>query len=97
MNRLAGRALPHNHGLALVGDADGGHIARPRAGLAQRFYGATQLAGENLVGVVLHPALLRIELLELLLRYRGNGAGMIEENSARTGRSLIQCKNVSHR
>ena len=34
MNRLAGRAIPHNHGLALVGDADGRHIARPCARFA---------------------------------------------------------------
>ncbi len=34
MNRLARRALPHNHRLALVGNADGGHVARPRTYLA---------------------------------------------------------------
>ena len=33
MNRLAGGAIPHDHGLALIGDADGGHVARPRAWL----------------------------------------------------------------
>ncbi len=42
MNRLAGRPLPHNHRLALVGDADGRHIARPRARLAQRLHRAGQ-------------------------------------------------------
>src|SRR5580658_2339394 len=42
MDRLAGCAVPHDNGLALVGDADGRHVAGARACLAQSLDGAAQ-------------------------------------------------------
>jgi hypothetical protein len=96
MNRLARRALPHNHRLALVGNADRRHVARPRAHLRQGFDRAAHLAGENLRRIVLYPSRLRIELLELLLRHRGNRAGLVKQNRPRTRRPLVQRQNVCH-
>ncbi len=96
MDRLAGRALPHNRRLALVGNADRRHVPRPRAGLAQRFHRAAELAGQNLHRVMLHPARLRVELLKLMLRHGGNRARLVKQNGAGTRRSLVECKNVGH-
>ncbi len=96
VDRLACRAIPHNHRLALVGDADGGHITRPRSDLAQRLDRAAQLAGQNFHRIVLYPTRLRVKLLELVLRYGGNRARLVKQNRAGTGRSLVQCKDVSH-
>src|SRR5207244_11465518 len=36
VDRLAGRAVPHDRGLALVGDADGGDVLRRKPGLRDR-------------------------------------------------------------
>ena len=96
MNRLARCALPHNDGLALVGDADGGDLPRPGDHARKDFRGAAHLARKNFRWIVLHPACLRIELLELLLRHGGNGAGLVEENRPRARRSLVQRQYVCH-
>ena len=96
MNRLARLAFPHDHRLALIGNADRRHIARPCARLAQHLYRARQLARQNFGGIVFHPSRLRVELLELMLRNRGNRAGFIKKNGTRTRRALVQCKNVCH-
>ena len=67
---VAGCAVPDDDRFALVGDADCGQIARACVGLGEDFDGATELGGENLIGVVLDPTGLGIELLEFVL---GNG------------------------
>jgi hypothetical protein len=54
------------------------------------------LASEDFHGVVLDPTLLRVELLELVLRSRGNRSRIVKKNRAGTGRPLVQCKNVWH-
>src|SRR5579871_4363289 len=96
MNRLAGRPFPDDHGFALIGDANGGDIAGTRAHRTKSLNGAAHLAGEDFRGVVLDPARLRVELLELVLRYRGNGAVFVKKNRARAGGALIERKNVTH-
>src|SRR5215469_7976415 len=93
---LAGGAVPDDDGLALVGDADCGDVARAGAGLAQGFDGAGHLAGEDLHGIVLDPAGLRVELLELLLRDGGDGAGLVEEDGAGACCALIEGEDVGH-
>ncbi len=81
MNCLARGAIPHNRRLALVGNADGGHVAWPRA-TASASTAHVELAGLDLRRIVLHPSSLRIELLKLLLRHGRNRAGCVEENRA---------------
>ncbi len=93
---LAGGAVPHDHGFALVGDADGGQIAGARAGLGEDFDSATELGGEDLIGVVLDPAGLGVKLLEFVLGDGDDGAGLVEENGAGTGGSLIESEDVGH-
>ena len=63
----AGRPVPEHGRLALVGDADRGHVrgAEPRLGEGEG--GHVALGGEDLLRVVLHPARLREELAEFLL------------------------------
>ena len=96
MNRLARRPLPHNHCLALVGDADGCHIPRTCACPPQRLNRAGELACQDLHWIVLDPPRLRVELLELMLRNRCNRARFVKENRPGTGRPLVQGKNVTH-
>ncbi len=67
----AGRAVPHDGRLALVGDADRGHVAlRSTSRLRQRLVHHARLRRPDLVRVVLDPARLREDLAELLLRGR---------------------------
>ena len=68
---FAGLAIPYDRGLALVGDADGSHVAGPRAGLGQSFERNGDLRRRDLLGIVLDPSGLRKDLFELAL---GDGA-----------------------
>src|SRR6202022_95368 len=62
VNGFAGRAVPHHHRLALVGDAEGRNSlltdAGPRDGLA---CGGDHVA-PDILGIVLDPAMLRVML-----------------------------------
>ena len=53
-------------------------------------------AGQNVDGVVFHPAGLRVVLIELMLGYSGNRPRFIEKNGSRTRRSLVERQNVAH-
>ncbi len=96
MHRLSRRPIPDDHGFALIGDPDGGHIAGTRARLAQHFDGDGHLAGQDLHRVVLNPSRLRIVLLELLLRHGRDRAGLVKQYGAGTGRTLVQGKDIAH-
>ena len=86
----ARRAVPQHGGLALVGDADGGEVARADAGLGERLVHDARLRRPDLAGVVLDPAGLREDLPELLLRDRADRARMIEDEGAGAGGALIE-------
>ncbi len=92
----AGLALPQHGRFTLVGDADRGKVGRRDAGLRDRLGEHAELRRPDLGRIVLHPARLRKVLLELLLRDGANGAGVIEDNGAGTGRSLIQGEHERH-
>ena len=93
---LAGLAIPDDRGLALVGDADGGDVARPELRPAQRLGGDGDLRRPDLLRVVLDPAGLRKDLLELLLADGHDGAVVIENDGARAGRALVEGEDVWH-
>src|SRR3954469_10858228 len=69
VDRLAGVAVPHHRGLALVGDAQPGDVVGARPGRTQRLVEDLLATGPDLLGVVLDPTRLGIDLLVLLLRY----------------------------
>ena len=52
----AGRALPDDRGLALVGDADGGDLAWAETRALERLARGRERVAPDLLGVVLHPA-----------------------------------------
>jgi hypothetical protein len=93
----AGFAVPQEGGFALVGDADGGNVFRLRVGLGHCFQGNRDLRRRNLLGIVLHPAGLGKDLIELALGDRSQFSVVIEQQSARAGCALIECQNVLQR
>src|SRR5690606_8282264 len=95
VDRLAAAAIPHDRRLALVRDADRGHVGGGRARLGQRLARRAQLAVPDLRGIVLDPAGLREVLRELVLRDRGDPAVALEEQRARGGRALVEGEQVA--
>ena len=70
---LAGGAVPHHGGLALVGDADRGDVFGGDAGLLQRLAAGRDGRGPDVLRLVLDPAGGRKMLREFLLRGRRDG------------------------
>ena len=70
VDRLTGLAVPHQSGLALVGDTDGLDVLLVQAGLRQRLGHDLADRVPDLHGVVLNPAGAREDLLVLLLAHR---------------------------
>src|SRR5204862_5819166 len=95
-DRLPGLVVPHDGGLALVGDADAHDVLERRARLVHRTAQRLALRAEDLLRVVLDPAGLRKDLLELALRSGDGHAVLVEEDGARAGGALIQRKDVTH-
>ncbi len=93
---LARRALPDDGGFALVGDADGRNVRGADAGLGQCLGHHSPLRGPDFGRIVLDPSRPRIDLREFPLRAPMNVARMIEDDRARTGRALVQCKHERH-
>src|SRR5690606_5982946 len=54
------------------------------------------LRGPDLLGVVLHPSGLRIDLAELLLRHRHDVALKVEHDAARARGALVQRQQILH-
>ncbi|MNC34605.1 hypothetical protein D3C75_830450 [compost metagenome] len=86
--RAAGR-LPHQGGLALVGDADGGDLPSLQTGLTERRPAHLQHALPDLFAVVLDPAVAGEMLAELLLGLSQHPAGSIEDDGAAAGGALV--------
>ena len=91
---LAGLTVPKHRGLALIGDADGGEIGsvtlRPLQSLRNDVLGGPP----DLLGIMLDPSRLGIDLLMLFLRGSDNLAGSVEHAEARAGCSLIDRADV---
>ena len=92
---LAGVAVPDDGGLALVGDADGGHLG-PAGHVRQRGAGAGELGAPDLGRVVLHPAGAREVLGDLALVRRDGGAGLVEDDGTGRGGALVEGQDVGH-
>ena len=83
----AGRAVPEQRRLALVGDADGGG-----QGVAGRLAQHLDAGLPDLLRVVLDPAGLWVDLAKLALRRPERRAGGVEEDRAGRGRALVEGK-----
>ena len=88
---LAGRLLPHNRGLALVGDTHRGDVLRIHAGLGQRAGDDSLGASPDRHRIVFDPARLRVDLWEFLLVEANHLARMIKDHEACAGRPLVNC------
>ena len=89
-HRLARDAVPHDRGLALVGNADRGDVCGRQPRLGESLARDSQLRRPDGFGIVLDLAGLRKDLFELLLRDRHDRAVPPEDNRAAGGRSLIE-------
>ena len=89
INRLARFAVPHNRGLALVGDAYAGNIAWPQLQLAQRLDCGGELRSQDRERIMLDPSRFRKELRKFVLCLCGNIPIGVEENGSRTGGTLV--------
>ena len=90
-SRLSGKA---DCGFPLVGDTDRRNIRRLRSDLPHGLHSHAELGGPDLQRIMLHPARLRINLSKFFLRGRAHMPHPVEQNTARTGRPLIQRHHV---
>ena len=92
---LAGVLVPDDRRLALIRDADAGDVRRRQAALFKRLAHGKQLTLEDDHRVMLHPARLRVDLREGVLRQRHDVALAVEDNRAGTGCTLVKCNDVA--
>ena len=90
----AGRAVPDDRGLALIGDADRGDVLRPGADLGERRAYGRKGGRPDRLGIVLDQAGGRIDLGQLLPRARDRGQRSIEQDRARRGGTLVDGKEI---
>src|SRR4051794_16874588 len=93
---LPGGAVPHDSGLALVGDADRSDVLGPQAGAVQRVAADHDGRGPNVIRLVLDPAGCGEMLREFLLRSGGDRDVAAEHDGARGRGALIDGQNVGH-
>ena len=86
--------VPEQGGFALVGDADGGEIARGEIGARQRGTDHLIGVGEDFHRVVLDPARLGIDLPVFLLGDGDDVSAPVEDDEARAGRTLVYGANI---
>src|SRR5262249_43587033 len=89
MDGLAGLALPQHRGLALVGDAERGHVPGRELRLGERVAHARGGVVPDAPGVVLDPARLRIALRQLALSHAKLVALGVEHDRPRAGGALV--------
>ena len=90
---LSGVLVPHDGGLALVGDADGGQLVAVDLRLAQGLGDDRARGVPDLEGVVLDPPRVGEDLGELLLADGDDLAGVVEDDGAGGGRALVDGQN----
>jgi hypothetical protein len=82
VHRLARVPVPHQRGLALVGNTHTGDVVGAGAGLAHRFLYDLLGARPDLVRIVLDPPRLGIDLLVLLLSHADHLTSVVEDHAA---------------
>ena len=89
VHRPSGGPFPNRRRLALVGDADGGHLVRFEPGFAQRPLHRCDGGVPDVLEIVLHPARARVMLRELLLADAEDGLVRAEHDGSGRGGALI--------
>ncbi len=96
VHRLSGRAVPHDRGLALVGDADRGDIFGGKTRLLQRLAADRNGRGPDILRLMLDPARRRKMLRKFLLRRGCDGNVAAEHDGARGCGALIDGQHKGH-
>jgi len=96
VHRLAGAPVPHQGGLALVGDADRTHGVAAQAGLGQHLARGLELGVPQVAWIMFDPARARVDLRKLALRHGHHVAFAVEDDAAGTGGALIEGEQVGH-
>ena len=98
IDRHARFLIPDHRGFPLVGNADGLDIRIGTVDFQQRLLGHPHLGRPDFHGVMLHPAVARINLREFLLGHADHLALLIINDASRACGALIQSHHVlSHR
>ena len=82
VNRLAGMLIPHDGGLALVCDADGGNVGGGCTDLLHGLNGNAKLCCPDFICIVLNPAGLWEVLREFALCDAAHFAVLVKQNTA---------------
>ena len=93
---LAGGAVPHHGGLALVGDADRGDVLCRQRRPSPAPRGSVDRRGPDVLRLVLDPAGGREMLREFLLRGRGDRDVAAKHDGARGRGALIDGEDEGH-
>jgi hypothetical protein len=96
VDRLAAAAVPHDHGLALVGDPDTGHVGRGGAGHVQRLTARRERGVPDLGRVVLNPPGTWEVLGELAVARPQEGAVLVHDHAAHPRRALVDAEDPCH-
>ena len=94
VHRLAGRAIPHHGGLALVGDAEGHEVGGLELRPLQRALDHFEHVRPDLERIVLHPAGAGKDVVVFLLADRDHARLVVEDQAARGSRALIDRRDV---
>ncbi len=95
MDRLARGAIPDHHRLALVGDADGGHLRSLNPCPRQNSATGAQHARPQIFGVMLDPAGSGIDLAELFLCGSDQLKLGVEQKGTRRGGALVDRQDIA--
>jgi len=94
VDRPSAGAVPHDRGLALIGDPDSGDVAGTGSGFGKSFARGCDRRGPDLLGIVLDPAGRRIDLRQFLLRGGNRRQCCIEQDRAGRSGSLVDREKV---
>ena len=93
---LAGRAVPHHRGLALVGDADGGDVRRVGAGLLQRLAAGRRPSRSRCPRARARPSRRPGNAAETPAARSRRSSVRDEHDGARGGRALVDGQYEGH-
>ena len=91
---LTGFLVPHEGGLALVGDTDRGQVVLVYLRFRESLGDDLTDVVPDLVGIMLHPAGAGEDLLVFLLPHGDDAACVVEDDRARRGGSLVNGEHV---
>jgi len=95
-DRLPRAAIPDNGCLSLIGNADGRNVPGGRIRGVERSSRCVDLRAPDRVGVLLHPARMRINAIDRARLHRHTATFLIVKRGAGAGGSFVQGKNIWH-